>query len=265
MSWIFRLERKFEPYAVTNLALFLVIGQTFVLLTGMLGLIDPEFLILVPALVQAGEWWRLASFIFIPPPYGPLFIAFALYLFYLYGSTLERIWGALRFNLFILVAWALTAGLAFITPYSATTNLYIGGLVFLGFAALNPNFELLVFFVLPVKVKWLALILWLTYGYTFAVGRLPTRLAVLAALLTFLLFFSREMLLNLRSNSRRRRIENVRRLEQSDDRAARHRCVVCNRTDVSDPRLDFRYAADDQCYCVDHLPSRKPPAPTDAA
>jgi len=264
MSWINRLERRLEPYAITNLSLFIVIGQVFVLLTSMLQLIDLNQLILVPALVQNGDWWRVFSFALIPPPQGPLFVAFALYLFYLYGTALERFWGALRFNLFLLTGWALTAGLSFVTPFSQTPNVYIAGLVFLAFARLNPDFELLLFFVLPVKVKWLALIEWMIYGYSFAIGGLSTKLAVAAATGNFLIFFATDIIRALRQSGRRSHSASLGRTSDNSATAdARHTCSVCKRTEITNPELDFRYAADDRCYCTDHLPSRQPSAASD--
>ena len=258
MSWINRLERRLEPYAITNLSLFLVIGQTFVLLTSMMGLIDQSLLVLVPAHVLAGEWWRPVSFIFIPPNQGPIFVAFALYLFYLYGTALESHWGPLRYNLFLLTGWILTAGLSFITPYWPATNVFIGGAVFLAFAWLNPNFELLLFFVLPVKVKWLALIEWLTYAYFFATRGLPTKLAVTAATLNFLLFFGTDLWRALRQSGRHRQTGALGRAKDNAPSEARHVCVVCGRTELTNPELDFRYSADDRCYCTEHLPKRTP-------
>lgn len=268
MSWINRLERRLEPYAITNLSLFIVIGQVFVLLTSMLQLIDPELLILVPSYVKAGEWWRLFSFVLIPPPQGPIFVAFALYLFYLYGSTLERFWGAFRYNLFLLTGWALTVVLPFIIPSAGPhyiTNVFLAGLVFLAFARLNPNFELLLFFVLPVKVKWLALIEWLVYGYSFAVGGLGTKLAVGAATANFLIFFASDFARSARQTARKGQSERLGRSSETASAEARHTCSVCGRTDVTNPELDFRYAADDQCYCGDHLPNRQKPVTSDNA
>jgi hypothetical protein len=257
MSWIHRLERRLEPYAITNLTLFIVIGQTFLLLTSLLEQIDIRLCMLVPSLVLAGEWWRLLTFVFIPPPAGPLFVAFALYLLYLYGTALERYWGALRYNLFLLTGYALTTGLAFFAPYSAATNVFIGGAIFLAFAWLNPNFEILVFFVLPVKIKWLALIAWLGYAYEFVAGGPSSKLAVLAAVGNFLLFFGHDLWLAVRHSGRRLQRESARRAEHSAPGEARHTCTVCGRTDLTHPELDFRYSADDRCYCTDHLPSRK--------
>jgi hypothetical protein len=265
MSWIHRLERRLEPYAITNLTLFIVIGQTFLLLTSMLQLIDLSLCTLVPTLVLSGEWWRLFTFVFIPPPYSALFVAFALYLLYLYGTALERYWGALRYNFFLLTGFLLTTSLAFFAPYSTATNIFIGGSVFLAFAWLNPNFEILVFFVLPVKIKWLALIAWAGYAYQFIAGGPSAKLAVAAAVGNFVIFFGRDLWLTVRHGSRRLSQEAKRRADNATEGSARHTCTVCNRTDVTNPELDFRYAADDRCYCSEHLPSRKSTPPLDAA
>jgi hypothetical protein len=255
------LLHRLEPFAITNLTLFLVIGQVFVLLTGMLQLIDPEMLLLIPSYVTAGEWWRIFTFVFIPPASGYLFIAFALYLLYLYGTALENYWGALRYNLFLLTGWALTVGLAFITPASVATNVFVGGSVFLAFAWLHPNFELLLFFVLPVKIKWLALLAWAGYAFQFFSGGLSAKLAVAAAVGNFLLFFGADLLRALRQSGRRGNAASLRPDTDSAATDARHTCSVCGRTDRTNPELDFRYASDDQCYCSDHLPNRKPALP----
>ncbi len=264
MSWIHRLERRLEPYAITNLTLFIVIGQTFLLLTSMLALIDLGLCTLVPSLVLAGEWWRLFTFVFIPLTnvktlVDLVFMAFGLYLLFLYGSALERHWGVLRYNLFLLSGFLATAGLAFFAPFSATTNFFLIISVFLAFAWLNPNFEILVFFVLPVKIKWLALIAWLGYAYEFLAGGPSSKLAVLAAVGNFLLFFGRDLWLTVRHSGRRLQRESQRRAETAADAEARHTCTVCGRTELTHPELDFRYAADDRCYCTEHLPAKKSP------
>lgn len=256
MSWLKRLERQLEPFAIPNISLFIVIGQVFLLLTGMLELIDLRRCILVPAYVSVmGEWWRLATFVFIPPG-GGLLVAFALYLFYLYGSALEHHWGALRYNLFLFTGYALTVGLAFVTPYSPATNLFLGGAVFLAFAWLNPEFEILVFFILPVKIKWLAVLAWAGYAWTFFSGDLTDKLGVAAAVGNFLLFFSHDIWLRARQGRSRLDRHVSLRTEERRGREPRHVCCVCGKTDVSSPELDFRYCskcAGDQCYCSEHI------------
>ncbi|HEX2101187.1 MAG TPA: hypothetical protein VHF69_11010, partial [Candidatus Synoicihabitans sp.] len=90
MSWWSKLEQRLEPFAIHNLTLYLVMGQAFVYLTAMLGLLDDGKLVFVPALFLQGEWWRVLTFIFTPPAANWVFIAFALYFLYLTGNALEQ-------------------------------------------------------------------------------------------------------------------------------------------------------------------------------
>jgi hypothetical protein len=258
MSFIDRLERLFGRFAISNISLYFVIGQVFVLLSAMLGRLRIESLILMPAWVMDGEWWRLFTFLFIPPAFGGtfglIFVAFAWYLFYLMGSALEGNWGTFRYNLFLFIGYALTVAVAFIFPNSPATHLFLAGSVFLAFAYLHPDFELALFFILPVKVKWLALFTWLLYGWRFLQGNWSVRLEILAAISNFLLFFGRDILLNMRHRKRTvaRRAEKLARTEPE----ARHVCYVCGKTDVTHPQLDFRYCSrceGDQCYCPEHI------------
>jgi len=256
MSWFNKIERKLEPFAIHNLTLYLVIGQTFVYLSAMIGLLDRSKLLLVPAMATNGEPWRLISFVFIPPNADWLFIAFAIYLFYLFGTSLEEHWGALRYNLFLLTGYLLTVGLAFITPNIAATNLFIGSAVFLAFAYLFPDFVMYIFFIIPVKIKWLGLLTWLGYAYSFYVGGWSTRFAILGGVGNFLLFFTRDIILSIKQGRRRMQSQAVKFGRQNDEREPRHVCHVCGKTDISNPELDFRYCskcASDQCYCPEHL------------
>ena len=142
MSLLDRLERSLGRYAIPNLALYLVIGQVFVLLAFLLGQLDLRALELVPLLVINGEPWRAVTFLFLPPPpgmFGYFFVAFAWYIFYLMGNALEHSWGTFRFNLFLLLGATLTIAAAFVTPRYAATNAFIAGSVFLAFAYLNPE------------------------------------------------------------------------------------------------------------------------------
>ncbi len=257
MSFLDKLERSLGRFALPNLSLYLIIGQVFVLLTSMLNLIDPRKLVLVPTWVLQGDWWRVFSFMFLPPfpgrDIGYIFLAFAWYVFYLMGNALEAHWGAFRYNLYIFVSYALTVALSFIAPGNPYENTYILGTVLLAFAFLNPNFELLLFFILPVKIKWIALLTWVLNTVAFVLGNTATRLTVAASAVSFLLFFGGDLL-----NLRRNRARQSRRVAEKTAAAEepRHRCHVCGRTDKSHPELDFRYCskcAGDQCYCPEHI------------
>ena len=259
MSLLDKLERLLGRFAVPHLALYLVIGQAFVLLSAMLGLLDLSYFILVPELVRQGEWWRLITMIFMPPPpgmFGYIFVAFAWYIFFLMGSALEGHWGEFRFNLFVFTGYLLTVAVSFITPLAPTTNLFIAGSVFLAFAWLNPDFELSIFFILPVKIKWLALLTWIANGYYFAVGTWPLRLQILASVGNFLIFFSSDIVLTMRYRRRVMATQARRFAAAGAAPEPRHRCRVCGKTDLTDPTMDFRYCskcAGDECYCPEHI------------
>ena len=82
-----------------------------------------------------------------------IFAFFAWYLFYLMGNALEGHWGAFRYNLFLLIGYLVTVAVAFLYPYAAATNIFIGGSVFLAFAYLYPDFQLYIFFIIPVRLN----------------------------------------------------------------------------------------------------------------
>ena len=261
MSLLTRLERALGRLAITDLSLYLVLGQALVLGFALLGGFDVERIMLRPDAVLAGQVWRLATFFFVPPVTslsmtGAIFLAFGWYIFYLMGSALEHHWGVFRFNAFIFLGWLLTLAVSFITPAAYATNGYVAATVFLAFAYLNPDFVMYIFFILPVKIKWLALLQWLGYAYLVAVGDLSTRLMVLASVGNFLCFFSHDIVLSLKSGRRRMAWQAQQFATERNDRDPRHRCHVCGKTDVSDPTLDFRYCskcAGDECYCPEHI------------
>ena len=272
MSFLNKLERILGRYAVPNLSLCLVIGQVFVLLSALLGLLDLNFFVLLPAFVFQGQWWRLFTMILMPPPpglFGYAFVAFAWYMFFLMGAALEGYWGEFRYNLFLFTGYALTVAVAFLTPFAPTTNLFIAGSVFLAFAWLNPDFEIALFFILPVKIKWLALLTWLANAYYFAVGSWPLRLQILASVGNFLLFFSQDIIQTMRYRKRVMAAKAQRFAAEGAEPEARHRCRICGKTDLTNPEMDFRYCskcAGDECYCPEHIFTHEHvPAQGDAA
>ncbi|MDR0901145.1 MAG: rhomboid family intramembrane serine protease [Opitutaceae bacterium] len=257
MSWLHRIERRLEPFAIRNITVCIVAGQALLLVASLLGIIHYEDLFFIPARAINGEWWRFVTLVFLPPFAASnldiVFAAFALYLLFMFGTALESQWSALRYNLFLLAGYALTVGLAFVTPGYPATNTFIAGSIFLAFAFLFPDFVLSLFFILPVKIKWIALFTWLMYGYGFVTGGLATRLAIIASVGNFLLFFARDIWQNIR-RGRRRLAEQSRRIVTAGE--PRHRCRVCGKTDLTDPLEDFRYCskcAGDQCYCSAHI------------
>jgi len=256
MAFLDKLERKYGRYAIPNVTTGIVIGQAFLYLFAYSGQLDISRALLIPGLVLAGEWWRLLTFPFTPPNAGLFFIFFALYAFYLMGSALEGRWGAFRYNVFLLTGYFATVAAAFLTPHQPASNVFIGGSVFLAFAALYPEFQFYIFFVIPVKVKWLALLAWIGYGISFLSGDWSTRFLVLASISNYLLFFGRDIWWTMRTG-KRKIAEKAKTF--SGSREAFHSCASCGKTDITHPNIDFRYCPD--CgglgYCSEHINSHE--------
>jgi len=259
LPWLDRLERRFGRYAIPNLTLALVAGQVLIYFAVRFeGRPDvlPN-LQLVPSLVYAGQIWRLVTFVFVPPPIAPLFAFFVWYLFYLMGTALEQQWGLFRYNVFLLIGVMATAAVSFLTPSLPASNGFLQGSVFLAFAFLYPDFVLHLFFVLPIKIKWLALLAWLGYLYAAVVGDWPVRLQVVASVANFLVFFGGELFDRVRHKQRRAV------WEARQNRATKrplHECRVCAITNITHPKMQFRYCtkcAGTCCYCSEHLPEHE--------
>ncbi|HEY6837593.1 MAG TPA: hypothetical protein VI389_02500 [Geobacteraceae bacterium] len=254
MKLLDRLERKCGRYAIPNLTVYLIAGQSLFYVMNLTGKIGPGLTYLSGEALLEGEWWRLVTFPFDPPRLSPLFVLFAWYFFYLMGSALEAQWGEFRYNAFLLIGYLLTVGVSFLMPGFAVTNAYLGGSVFLAFAFLFPDFVLYIFFVLPVRIKWLALITWLGYGYVLLTGSWASRFLVLASIGNFLIFFARDIVWLMKSGKRQMAKQAAQYSRREDEPF--HRCTVCGITDKSHPKMDFRYCP--QCdgqygYCQEHI------------
>jgi hypothetical protein len=267
MKWIDTLEARFGHVAVDGLLRY-VAGLN--LLTFALCKFNPEFLkvlALDPAAVLHGQVWRLVTYIFIPSFGGffPDWLGVVLWVYYLWwiGDGLEHAWGAFKLNLFYLLGMIGTTIAAFVShaafssgmPSSLYSNGALNGSLFFAFARFYPEMWIYLMWVLPVKVKWIAWVSAAALLLQFATGSNAFRLATLAALGNYLIFFGPEIVHDARHRrdvtTRRRRFE---RDLQAGSSESLHRCAVCNKTEVSDPDLDFRVAKDGNEYCTEHLP-----------
>jgi hypothetical protein len=264
MTLLDRLNRRFGRFAIPNVTLLLIAGQVVLyVLAKMPGgngqAVALDSIQLVPALVLKGEVWRLVTYLFQPPGDNVIFAFFFWYLFYLMGTALEGIWGAFRYNVFLGIGYIASVAAAFVawflfpSPSAYATNTFLQATVFFAFARFYPDFTILVFFVLPVKIRWLALIAWLGYGLMFVTGDWMTRLMVLAAVLNFLVFFGREIWQGIRHGQRRMQFRaKTRRV----DGQIVHTCRVCGLSSKVSPQTAFRYCSQcggEYCYCPDHL------------
>lgn len=271
MSLIDRLEKRFGAYSLPGVTLWILAGQAMVFVSQYIGpmaragvpgggaMAIYDALALDPQKVYAGEWWRLFTFPFLAPlGTFPLFVLCFFWFFYFVGTTLESTWGTFRYNAYLALGYIATVASAFIADAivpggGAVLGSYVFGGLFLAFARLYPDFEIYLFFILPVKVKWLARLQWAGYWLMAIFGGWYTRLMVLAAIFNYLIFFGGEVFREAKQGHRRMKLK-AKTLKAPDK--VTHECRVCGLTSAMAPKAAFRYCsqcAGQCCYCPDHL------------
>lgn len=256
MNWLDRLERKFGRIAIRGLINYIITinAAVFILAYVIKYYKVIDYLVLDPELVLKGQIWRLLTFIFIPPSSDLVWIFFELYFVYLVGTALESEWGSFRFNLYYLFGMIGTIIAAFISG-NYVTAVYLNLSLFLAFARIYPDYELLVFFIIPIKVKYLALLNWIYIGFTVIFRPLPDKLAAIVSVINYFIFFGKDAVI--RSKMRRTSYYNRRRFQSKIPKKDYiHKCTICGITEKDNPNMEFRYCSKcegDYEYCMDHL------------
>lgn len=286
-----KLERKFGKYAIKNLSLILIIFYAVGYLFSLYPKLNPifDFLTLNPALILRGQVWRLFTWLIVPPSSFSLTTLITLFFYYSIGHSLERAWGDWLYNVYIFAGFLFTIVgsflillFVFITTkdYSVASSFmnatsyyfstyYVNMSIFLAFAATFPDAQVLLLFIIPVKVKWLGFLYAGLLIYEFLVSNWILKIVILASLLNFVVFFFAQK--SKRFGSPRMRMHQaVRRREFNKDikreskpvgsRISKHKCAICGRTELEYPGLEFRFCS--KCngnyeYCSDHLFTHK--------
>lgn len=260
MNWLNKLERRFGRLAIPGLMYYIIILNAivyFFMYIDKTGTIL-NMLTLEPDLVMKGQIWRLVSYIFIPPATSPLFIVFILLFYYTVGVGLEQEWGSFKFNLYYLVGMIATTIAAFITGGGAT-GVYLNLSLFLAFAYLFPDYEVLIFFILPLKVKYLAWLDWAFIAYTVLTKPLSAKVVAVVSITNYLLFFGKDLIQHTR---RQRQVYDNRRKFRDENNYIPpvHVCEYCGMTEKTDPTMEFQHCPDcdpEYEYCAKHIHSHQ--------
>ncbi len=290
------LDRKIGKYAIPNLPLYMVICYAIGYLMELINPEICLVLSLNPYAILHGQVWRLVSWLLIPPSSFDFWTLIALYFYYSIGMTLERTWGRFYFNYYIFSGIIFTIIGAFglygyevlfqaeeLASQNATYNLiygefpwiygmgskyaldslafstfYVNMSIFLGFAATYPDMQILLMFVLPIKVKVLAIIYAILLAVQAYQMEIPGFFVVGASLLNFILFFIATRKGTRMSMAQRKRQAEYKRKVKSatPPKIAKHKCAVCGRTLEEYPDMEFRFCS--KCegnyeYCQEHL------------
>ena len=251
-----RLEQSLSRFAIHGLIRYVVAlnALVFILVT-----LEPNYahiLELNRAAILHGEVWRLVSWIFLPTTLDFFWIIFYLMFTWWLGDLLEGSWGAFRLNAYYFLGMLLCIGSALIFGASGG-NFFLNLSLFLAVATLAPNLEILLFLILPVKIKWVALFSLIYPAYVLLFGPLAAKMAVVMCMGNYLLFFApayfQGTLASHKTRGRRQRFEAAKLPADS----ALHSCAVCGATERTHPDTEFRVASDGNEYCTGHLPVRR--------
>ena len=278
MKFIDKLERKFGRFGIPNLTIYMivcyVIGYALMIVNP--GILN--WLSLEPAYILRGQVWRLVTWVLYPPSTsGVLWFAIAvLFFYYPIGTSLERTIGTFKYTLYILSGVIFTILGAFILYFLLGGNVLVGNgfstyyislSTFLAYAMCYPDMQVLLMFIIPVKMKWMAIfyvviVVYEMIQYIMA-GAWYLVIPIVASLLNFIIFyfgtkdFSRYNPKEIhRRNEFRRAMEPQGRMKSGSGSVTKHKCAICGRTELDDPNLEFRFCS--RCngnyeYCQDHL------------
>ena len=278
MKFIDKLERKFGRFGIPNLTIYMivcyVIGYALMIVNP--GILN--WLSLEPAYILRGQVWRLVTWVLYPPSTsGVLWFAIAvLFFYYPIGTSLERTIGTFKYTLYILSGVIFTILGAFILYFLLGGNVLVGNVfstyyislsTFLAYAMCYPDMQVLLMFIIPVKMKWMAIfyvviVVYEMIQYVMA-GAWYLVIPIVASLLNFIIFyfgtkdFSRyNPKESHRRNEFRRAMEPQGRMKSGSGSVTKHKCAICGRTELDDPNLEFRFCS--RCngnyeYCQDHL------------
>jgi membrane associated rhomboid family serine protease len=251
-----RLERSLGRFAIPHLILFVIGGTALV---WALSLQHPETqvrLMLSSYAVTHGQPWRLVTFLFVPPTASPMLLFFDLYFMWWIGTSLEQHWGTFKFNVYYFVGVLAVIAAAFVTGYGTSVWLNDESLL-LAFATLFPDMEILLFFFLPIRVKWLGLFSLAPMVYFFAVEGPATRASIAASLAGYLLFFARHWMSAWRDRALVVRQRARRRERASNGTVLGQRvCAICGAREADG--ADIRVCSCEKCggqprnLCLEH-------------
>ena len=282
MGFIDSTEKKLGRFAIPGLTMKLAVMQILFFLFYMLNLEFPnnntrDFRRIIELVnnFNIGNSTLISDFIYIlaSPPLLPgppddfltyIFMFFAMHLFILFGRSLEELWGDYKFNLY--VATAVILGLIssqvfkLVFPeYSGvhltlfTSVVYMS--VFFSFATYFPEFKLLLFFILPTPVRFLA---YLAAGLMIlSMFSMSNFERFFWGMGTFGAYFLFHYHLAVNRQVQKARKANFDKKVGKLDKQAFHKCKICGKTENDDADLEFRIADDGEEYCVDHLEEAK--------
>lgn len=310
MKLLRNMERRFGRYAIRNLSMVVIMTYVIGYIMQFAAPGALNYLTLDPYMIfRQGQVWRLVTWVLIPPESLDIFTIIMLFFYYSIAKVLERTWGDFLFNVYIFSGLIMTVIgacvmyfiLAAVGTDAAAMNImgipmfcstyYVNMSIFLAFALTYPDMEVLLYFFIPIRMKWMGYVYGAFLIYRFI--RMPVwsgRILMIISLLNFLIYFLSTRDMKRLSPQEFKRRASFRKAAgrgkqagspdsgyqsgrssrgaaadgsghgtgtwNKDRGGAVHRCAICGRTELTNPELEFRYCS--KCegsyeYCQDHL------------
>ena len=283
MNWLNKMERKFGKYAIPNISLYLILCYACGYVLYMINPAFLNYLTLNPYMILRGQIWRLVTWILVPPGTFDIWTLIMLYFYYSIGTNLERTWGTFYYNVYLFMGMIFTVigsfilmgityasgvgeyseivvALNFANMAQAFSTYYINMSIFLAFAATFPEVQVLLMFIIPVKVKWIGVAYAVMLLVEFIQYPIGNKIIIAASLLNFIVFFfmTRSGLrMRMSPKQMKRRHDYKAEVKKAKPvSVSKHKCAICGRNSVDNPDLEFRFCS--KCngnyeYCQEHL------------
>lgn len=285
-----KFEKKFGKYAIKNLSLYLIVCY---IIGYVIMLIKPEFLTMLSLdpyqIIMKFQIWRLFTWIIIPPDGLSLWVIISLYFYWSLGTSLERTWGTYRYNVYLFTGFlctilgsffcllvgtlqyhpafsqfgmSLVETMEYVGAWASAqfSTYYVNMSILLLFAFTFPDVQVLLMFIIPIKVKWIGIAYSILLGINVVLylisGAIPNVILVIMSLLNFIIFFIRHKQRVKMSPKQMKRRVVYRTQTRRANMSSRHKCAICGRTEADGDELEFRYCS--KCvgnyeYCQEHL------------
>ena len=296
-----RFMVKNRNKGIPNLMLWICIGNAIVFVFDFLfGLPVVDLLRFDSYKIMHGQVWRLFSYVFTFASESSFFslrllgAIISIMFYYWIGKVLDSVMGTFKFNLYYLTGillsdlYALAIYWIFKVPMDMMVSVHIlNTSMFLAVATLIPEQRVLLYGLIPLKMKWMAWVymvltaidiirpgvelasVWSTLNSLSRVFNVLIILFPLVALLNYFIFFGGSIRNLFTSKPRIRRQKVVKKQKEqpnpnwagnyrnaAGEKPYHHKCMVCGRTDTDYPDLEFRYCSKCKgycCYCIDHI------------
>jgi len=276
-----KLERKFRNVKAPNMMIILVICYIAGFVVSKTVPEIMAYLYFEPYLIMRGQIWRLFTFVFVPSSSDYFLALITCFIYFSISKALEQVIGRFRVNFFLISGLVIEVlfGFLYFFMFRGSMNegwlillnpYYLYAMMFVLFAMMFPDARFLLMFIIPIRGKWMVLVTFAMYaldvfqafrqvgsGYGWILVFM-----IVAAIVNLILY----ILLTgyrpgnspsnvIRRNEFKRKAAG-REKEIRAGKAARHKCAVCGRTELTNPELDFRYCSKcqgDYEYCSEHL------------